>query len=112
MSQHTIEAEVEVKFRIPDMPADERDVAYPTMAITYNYKAGRRAFTPRGEYAPIDPPEPPEVELVGVKLLNGDGLEPEYERLLEWAENWLDDAGFNRACEFAEDDRHAMRNTR
>lgn len=112
MSAHTIEAEFEIKFSIPGMPDDEREVAYPTALVTYKYSPGRPAFTPRGEFGPIDPPEPADVELLGVKLLNGDGLAPEYEQLREWAEDWLNDKGYERAVNFAEDDRHAMRNVR
>jgi hypothetical protein len=38
--------------------------------IRYEYTRGRPAYTPRGEYAPIDPPEPPELCILAV-LVNG-----------------------------------------
>lgn len=100
--QHTITAEIEVKFRLPDMPDDEREVAYPKVAVTYNYTPGRPAFTPRGEYAPIDPPEPAEVSFVSAALIDGDGLAPEPFQVNDWASDWLDDAGYDEACAHAE----------
>lgn len=103
MQTFTIEAKHHVLFSIPGMPDDERESADPVMRIEYRYTAGRPAFTPRGEYAPIDPPDPAEVELVSVELLNGDGLAPEPEQLEGWAQDWLDsDAGYRAACDNAE----------
>lgn len=31
--------------------------------VKYDFTPGTRAYTPRGEYAPIDPPEPPEINI-------------------------------------------------
>lgn len=102
MSQHTIQAEIEVKFLIPGMPDDEREVAYPKVEITYEYSPGCPAFTPRGEYAPIDPPEPAEVQFISAKLIDGDGLGPTNQQVQEWPSDWIEDAGFNEACDHAE----------
>jgi hypothetical protein len=114
-STHTIDAEFEIKFRLPDMPNEpgEYEVAYPTARVTYSYLPGRPAYTPRGEYGPIDPPDPAEVELITAELIDGDGLMPNTWILREWADEWLQsDAGYERACNAAEDDRHSMRNVR
>jgi hypothetical protein len=105
MSTHTITANIAVKFRIPDMPDDEREVANVTLDIDYTFMPGRPAHTPRGEYAPIDPPEPAEVSLVKATLIEGDGLDPTQEQIDEWAQNWLDDAGYDVACTIAAEDR-------
>lgn len=105
MSQHTLQTEVEVKFHIPGMPDDEREVAYPALEITYNFAAARPAYTPPGEYAPVDPPEPAEVDFVGAKLIDGDGLAPSQSQVEEWAKDWLYDEGYETACDRAEDAR-------
>ncbi len=41
------------------------DEAETDVTVEYTFSSGRPAFTPRGEYAPIDPPEGAEVEIVG-----------------------------------------------
>lgn len=109
MSKHTIDAELEIKFRLSGMPEDEREVAYPKVRITYNFTKGRPAYTPRGEYAPIDPPEPAEVDLITATLIDGDGLDPTPSQIDEWAQNYLDDQGYDRACDEANDDEYAIR---
>lgn len=104
---HTMTAEIEVKHRPAGMglPDDEYEVSYPEIEITYSYIRGRPAFTPRGEYGPIDPPDPAEVEVTGAKLINGDGLLPEYEQIRQWAEEYLDsDQGYRAAINNAEDE--------
>lgn len=60
------------------------------------------AFTPRGEYAPIDPPEPAVVELAGARLIDGDGLAPTAEQLDDWANNWIDTEGYDECIAHAE----------
>lgn len=45
------------------------DEAETDVTIGYTFSPGRPAYTPRGEYAPIDPPEGPEVEIVSVTML-------------------------------------------
>lgn len=48
MSTHTIDAELEIKFRLPDMPEDEREVAYPKVQITFIFTKGRPCLHPAG----------------------------------------------------------------
>ena len=109
MSVHTIDAELTIKFRLSGMPDDEREVAYPTVRITYVFKKGRPAYTPRGEYAPIDPPESAEVELMGATLVDGDGLTPTQEQVLDWAQDYLDGDGYDHAVREASEDMHETR---
>lgn len=47
------------------------DEAETDVTVAYHFQPGRPAYTPRGEYAPIDPPEGPEVEIVGAWLAAG-----------------------------------------
>lgn len=102
-TRHTIVAEIEKRFSFPGLADGEYEVAYPEVAITYDYIPGRPAYTPRGEYGPIDPPEPAEVEFVGVRVLNYDGLDGmHYEDVRTMAEDWLNDEGYEGACRNAE----------
>lgn len=105
MTQHTIAAEIEVKFLIADMPADEREVAYPKVEITYSYSPGSPAVMYQRNGDPGWPAEPAEIELINVHLIDGDGLAPNDQQLREWAYDWLHDAGFDQACEHAEECR-------
>lgn len=104
MVTFTMLAELERHWSPSGLEQDGLEVAYPIAEVTYRYWPGRPAYTPRGEFGPIDPPDPAEVELVGVKLISGDGMpHPEYGQLREWAEEWLEsDAGFRLACQHAE----------
>jgi hypothetical protein len=34
----------------------------------YDFTPGKPAYTPRGEYAPIDPPEPPEIIVTKIEV--------------------------------------------
>lgn len=106
MSEHTIEAEIEVKFSFPGLADGEHETAYPVFVINYRYSPGHPAHTPRGEYAPIDPPEGPEVEFISAHLINNDGLSPTAEQVQDWAEEWLaSDEGCSFACRYAEESR-------
>jgi hypothetical protein len=101
---HTMLAEIERKFTFSGLADGEYEVAYPTAEITFRYWPGRPAYTPRGEFGPIDPPDPADAEVVGVKLVDGDGLSPTYEELRQWAEEWLEsDSGFRLASRYAEE---------
>jgi hypothetical protein len=111
-STHTIDAGLTIKFRLSGMPEDERETANPTVRITYLFTKGCSAHTPRGEYAPIDPPEPAEVELISATLLDGDGLDPTPEQVAEWAQDYLDDAGYDHAISNAVDDHYDVRSDR
>jgi hypothetical protein len=54
---------------IDEAGAAEQEVA---CRITYTFQPGRPAYTPRGEYAPIDPPEPDAVEDVTIEVMAGE----------------------------------------
>ena len=109
MTTHTMRSKVEVKFRPTGM--EDMENAFPTLEITFDYVPGRPAFTPRGEYAPIDPPDPAEVSFRSATLIDGDGLDPfmgprGQETIDDWARDYLDtDEGYEGACEAAEDAR-------
>lgn len=106
---HTLDADLTIKFRLSGMPDDEREVAYPRVRITYKFAKGRPAYIPRGEYAPIDPPEPAEVELIDAKLIDGDGLAPTRGQVQDWAQDYLDGDGYDHALRNASDDIHEWR---
>ncbi len=99
---YTITAEVEVKFFPIGM--NEHETAYPKLEIEFDYTPGRPAYTPRGEYAPIDPPEPAEVSFRSAKLIDGDGLDPTIAQVQEWGSDYLDtDEGYQVACAASEE---------
>ena len=99
----TIEAEVEVKFTFPGLDPGEHEVEYPILEIEYSFIPGRPAYTPRGEYAPIDPPDPAEVDFIKARLLDGKGLTPKQDQIDDWARDYLDsDEGYRVAVEAAE----------
>ena len=101
--RNTIDAQVVVKFRFPGLAAGEHEVAYPMLRIIYDYIPGRPAYTPRGEYGPIDPPDPPEISFISAELIDGDGLNPEPREVQEWASEWIEGDGFQAVCDAAED---------
>lgn len=103
MSTHTIQTEVEVLLA-------HDDYAYPVLEITYEYERGYTPKTPRGEYMPIDAPVGDHIYLYEAKLLNGHGLDPEPERVQQWAEHFLkSDVGHNYAIDCAELDLLAQK---
>jgi hypothetical protein len=102
-TEFTITAGVTWRFHLSGMPDDEHETAYPIIEITYGYSPGSKAFTPRGEYGPIDPPDPPEIEFISAKLIDGDGLDPDQSQVNDKARDWLDDDGFDEACANAEE---------
>jgi len=109
MSQHTIQTEVEVHFTFPGLAEGEHETAHPTVEITYDYSRGSPAFTPRGEFGPIDPPEPPGLAFRAAKYIDRDGLDEDPAQLQDWAEQWLLGDGYDYACDCAELDLRAMR---
>ena len=105
MSKHHIEAEIEVKFHLSGAPDDEREVAYPKVAIEYSFSKGSPAVMYQRNGDPGWPAEPAEVEALDAKLIDGDGLDPTTDQVWHWAQDWLDrDAGFTMACDRAADD--------
>lgn len=108
MQKYTIWAKIERKFQLAGMPDDEREVAYPTVEIEFTYKRGSPAVMYQRNGDPGWPAEPAEIEFISAKLIDGDGLRPTSDQLVDWANDWLDsDAGFNFAaeCAQAEDER-------
>lgn len=102
MSEFTITTEITWRFHLSGMPDDEHETAYPKIEITYGYSPGSKAFTPPGEYGPIDPPDAPEIEFISGRLIDGDGLDPTQDQVNDKARDWLDDDGFDEACAYAE----------
>ena len=97
--RHTITAEIETKFRLSGMPDDESEVAYPEVEITFDFSPGCAA---RIRYDENDhPEEPAEVEFIEAKLIRGDGLAPTPDQLDDWAREWLDGPGYEKAVEQA-----------
>jgi len=95
MTKHVIDAEIEVKFHLVGAPDDEREVAYPIVRIEYSFLPGS---PPRIHYDENDHPGwSDEIELISAKLLDGDGLAPEPRQVEEWAQDWLDDTGYELA---------------
>lgn len=85
---------------------DDHLFVYPKMNIEFCYTPGHPAYTPRGEYAPIDPPEAPEIEFVSAILISNHGLTLTRKQIDEWASDFLiSNDGYDAACRVAEDDR-------
>ena len=92
MNTYSLTTDIEVS-------VSDDDVAYPVIEITYRYSPGRRAYTPRGEYGPIDPPEPAEVEYVSAELIEGNGLTPLPGQVEQWGQDYIaSDDGYHHAC--------------
>jgi hypothetical protein len=106
MTQHSIKAEIEVQFQPAGMqlPPDEREVAYPTLEITYSFTKGAPEVRYQRNDGPGHPPEAAEIEVTNVALLDGDGLNPTKGQLWGWAIEWINDKGFDKACESAVED--------
>jgi hypothetical protein len=47
------------------------------------------------------PAEPASLELVAATLVNGDGLVPTAEQVDNWADEWLQHTGYDRAVDVA-----------
>jgi hypothetical protein len=107
---HTIEAEIEYRFRFPGLEPGEYEIATLKMEVTYLFTKGRPAFTPRGEYGPIDPPDPAEVSFVSAKMIDDDCMDfPQY-KINEIASDWLDtDEGYRMAEDNALEDEYLAR---
>lgn len=103
MSTHKITTGITVTFPIND--EGERDSAQPKLEITYTYQPGSPGCMYQRNGDPGWPPEAPEVEVVSVKVLDADGIGFFGNETQEWetrAQDWLDDEGFDLACEHAE----------
>ena len=101
VTRHQITAEIAVQFQLSGMPDDEREVAYPKIDIEYTYVKGCPP-----SFDPInggDPGWAAEIEMVSATLADGDGLAPTQKQVDDWAQDWLDDKGYDRACQNAEE---------
>ena len=79
------------------------EVEYPA-TIHFGYSPGAPAYTPPGEYGPIDPPEPPEVQIERVEIWDKDGKTLECP---SWLFNQIsvNDDVFVELCDAGEDAR-------
>lgn len=102
-SKHTIDAEIEVKFKPAGMglPDDEFEVAYTTVRIEYSFSKGSPAVMYQRNGDPGWPAEPAEVEALDAKLIEGDGLDPTADQVWQWAQDWIDGDGYDLACDNA-----------
>lgn len=108
MASYKLTAEIEVKHQPPGMglPDDEYEVSYPKIEIEYRYSPGDPGCMYQRNGDPGWPPEPAEVDLIGAKLIAGDGLLPTAAQVQDWAQDFLDsESGFNEAVSHAEDMR-------
>jgi hypothetical protein len=100
---HTITAEIEVHFRICDMPMDEHETEYLEIEIEYSFTPGCPEQGP--SYASGgEPASPDEIGFISAKLVDGKGLSPTQEQVNEWAEAWIYDDGYDKAVENASSD--------
>ena len=95
---NTIRAEIEHRFVPIGMSDIER--AYPTLDITYRHTPGYPASGPSWGCAG-DPGEADELEFIAAALVDSDRLDPTPAQLVEMAADWLNDAGYERACDEA-----------
>jgi hypothetical protein len=98
-SRHTTVAECEVFFTFPGLAEGEREVAYPKLEIEYLFNPGRRPSFD-------DPGYSAELQLIKATLIDSDGLGPSDSQVQEWAQAWLDDDGYDQACNAADEDHH------
>ena len=74
--------------------------------VIYDFFPAQRAYTPPGEYAPMDPPEPASVELVNIqversvggKMIWRDADAADWEQLSTWIETTLYDTLLDEAA--------------
>jgi hypothetical protein len=102
MSTHHITAEIEYRFRIPGMPDDEHETAYPEIEITFEYRKGTPAVMYQRNGDPGWPAEPAEVEIISTKLIKSDGVALSPDQIEQMAEDWLNGSGYDRAIEQVE----------
>lgn len=95
-TKHTLTIEHEVRHQPAGMglPADEFEVSYPKIEITVNYTAGSPAVMYQRNGDPGWPGDPAEIDVIEAKLVDGDGLNPTPDQVLQWAQDYLDGDGF------------------
>ena len=101
MTRHTISTELEVTF----VPArlTESETEYPKIEITYNFTAGDPGSGPSYSSGG-EPPTGAELEVVSVKVVDACGITMGSKWWEEKAQEWLDNDGYERACDEAETD--------
>jgi len=102
MTRHTIVAQPTVRFRVPGL--EDLESADPKIEVVFDYTPGYPATGPSYDSGG-EPGSGAEVELVSAKLLDGDGLDPDQKTVNEWAQDWLNDDGYDLACQLAEDEQ-------
>jgi len=101
-TRHTMISDLNVRFRPIGMVDMEN--ATIRVQIDYSYTPGVPARGP-SYYSGGEPAEGAEVSVLDATLLDGDGLDPPRSVLLDWCQDFLDDDGYDKACEIAEDER-------
>jgi hypothetical protein len=82
----------------------EQECATPTFEIDYRYTPGAPEQGP--SYASGgQPADPPEVEFLAARCIDGDGLDLTQQQVDDYCADWLDGDGWESACEQAEQDR-------
>ena len=76
--------------------------------VKYDYTPGSPAYTPRGEYAPIDPPEPPDINVTDLCVRDWLAGSPVWRTAEKWEwEQYADlalDCRFDDLCANAENE--------
>ena len=82
---------------------DGDDTKVYEVTITYDYTPGSPAVTPRGEYQPTNPPEPPDISVRDIVVVLPKTNVNTWPRHKEDFDDWLKcDATFNLMCQEAE----------
>lgn len=80
----------------------ETDAALFRVCINYDFIPGSPAYTPRGEYAPTEPPEPAECDICEIGIWENDAWRRatalEHAILNDWAEEHLIDELIDNAA--------------
>ena len=95
--KYTTRTEIEVLFTPPG--AEDQESSYPEIEIVFSYSPGAPEQGP--SYASGgQPAEPPEVEFISAKLIEGHGIEPTQAQIDDWADDWLaSDTGYQAAID-------------
>lgn len=100
MSKHTITAELEVTISAYGI---DPETFYPEVEIEFGYTPGYPETGP--SYASGgEPAAPDEIEVHSVKVIKDEGVDMPPEWWREQAQAWLDDRGYDLACEEARSD--------
>lgn len=100
MSQHKITTELEITVTAYGIDPEK---FYPEVEIEFDYTPGYPETGPT--YASGgEPAAPDEIVALSVKVINDEGIEMHQSCWLEYAQNWLDDKGYDSACGEARSD--------